>query len=296
MMKLKFKKYHGCYNEFICVDLRNIDFNIIQPMVPYMCQKKPWAPTPTHWSDYYMGADGLVAVQNSTIADFKMLIINADGSIPEMCGNGLRCFAAFLHHENITTKTQLKIETLAGVLDVTVVDDSFPKAIVTVEMGHAKLHHQLPPQDFSRDLRQHVSWVFQPFKITAVSMGNPHAVIFVDNANAVNIAELGPIIQNLSTPTGDHLFPNGVNVEFVSKSTSISNALEMRVFERGVGETMACGTGACAAAVAGYQHGICQEKTSVILKGGVLDIVINPNNFLVTMTGPAQCILNEIEL
>ena len=118
--------------------------------------KKTWPTSDKNTGGFIGPADGVVAVQDSTTADFKMLIINADGSIPEMCGNGLRCFAAFLIHENITTKRQLKIETLAGILDVTIIEPSFPKAIISVAMGEAKLNHQLPTTDFSDQLKKNI--------------------------------------------------------------------------------------------------------------------------------------------
>ena len=289
-MKLNFKKYHGCYNEFICMDMRDIDANI-QDHVSLWCQKK------YHDATGYIGADGVVVVQSSDIADVKMMIVNADGSIPEMCGNGLRCLVAFMAHQQIIQQTKLTVETLAGVLDVTIQDASFPRAMISVGMGTAIMKQDLPLADFSPELMGSPPIQVGGFDVVPVSMGNPHAVIFVKDVDEINVSELGPLIQNLSTESGMPYFPNGVNVEFVAASKTISNALDMRVFERGVGETMACGTGACAAVVAGVMQGVCTPETTVILPGGFLDIHVNPDTLAVTMTGPAECMPgNEIEL
>jgi diaminopimelate epimerase len=284
-MSLNYRKYHGCLNEFICVDLRNTSHDIA-PYVPGLCQKKTWPPK--HLPDKnYIGADGLVGVHHSDIADFKMQIINANGSIPEMCGNGLRCFVAFLHHQHLTQHPSLRIETGAGVLAVTVHNITPTSASISVGMGKAKTKAQLPNADFLLECQTMDAIPIGQYNVVPVSMGNPHAVIYTSNINGIDINTVGPLIQNAESASGKRWFPNGINVEFLEHIPG-TQRLYMRVFERGVGETMACGTGACAAVVAGMLHGHCQPSETVFLKGGELTIDVNPTNYAVTMQGPAQ--------
>ena len=273
------------------MDMRDMDVNI-QDHVPLWCQKK------YHDATGYIGADGVVVVQSSDIADVKMMIVNADGSIPEMCGNGLRCLVAFMAHEQIIQQTKLTVETLAGVLDVTIQDASFPRAMISVGMGTAMMKQDLPLADFSPELMGAPPLQVGGFDVVPVCMGNPHAVVFVDHVDTMDIAHAAVQIQGARAMSGDAYFPNGVNVEFVDCfSSSSGSALNMRVFERGVGETMACGTGACAAVVAGVMQGACAPETTVVLPGGSLDIHVNPDTLAVTMTGPAECMPgNQIEL
>lgn len=216
------------------------------------------------------GSDGMIYISPSEVADFRMRIFNADGSEARMCGNGIRCVGKYVYDKGYTDKKKLTIETLSGIktLDLGV---SFGKVrSVTVDMGRA-----VPSEDMV------ISVGGERVRCTPVSVGNPHAVIFVDDIENAPLTTLGPIIEH------HEAFPGGVNVEFVQV---ISNSeLRMRVWERGSGVTMACGTGACASATAAVRKKLCKENEpiSVRLDGGTLKISVASDN-AVTMTGPAE--------
>ena len=218
------------------------------------------------------GSDGMIWISPSDVADFKMRIFNADGSEAKMCGNGIRCVGKYVYDKGYTDKTCLKIETLSGIRTLHLSVSNGRVKSVTVDMGQAQ-----PQEDMTLlvDGRQVVC--------TPVSVGNPHVVIFVDNAEKIPLTELGAKIEH------NEAFPGGVNVEFVQVLGE--NDLRMRVWERGSGVTMACGTGACASAMAAVKKHLCSygEPVSVHLDGGVLEIKIAPDN-TVTMTGPAETI------
>ncbi len=276
-MELNFSKYHGCGNDFICIDLRNIDIDPI-PFAQNVCRR--------HFS---VGADGVVALFESKTADYRMLIINADGSIPEMCGNGLRCFMAFLKDSNLITSDSILVETDAGVLPTTIVSSSDDQMIVKVQMGSVGFGHTLPNRDFNFDSSAVNNIVLDTeqgeFQFTPVSMGNPHAVIFVSNIDEFDVSGVGPVIE--SHPW----FPNKVNVEFVEVISPTQ--FKMRVWERGVGETNACGTGACASVVAGVLSGRGLHHVQVSLKGGALDIHYLENSSDVEMLGPVEFVFSS---
>ncbi len=223
------------------------------------------------WSDRHfgVGSDGIIWVSESQIADFKMSIFNADGSEAKMCGNGIRCVGKFVYDKGYTDKTSLKIETRSGIrtLELKICDG---KAIgATVDMGKA-----------IADSETVLCIDGSAVTLTPVSVGNPHAVIFVEDINLAPLAELGSKIEK------NPYFPDGVNVEFVSLISK--NELRMRVWERGSGITMACGTGACASAAAAVKKGFCDYNTpiTVRLDGGPLSITVSPDG-TVFMEGPA---------
>lgn len=276
-MELNFSKYHGCGNDFICIDLRKTDIDLI-PFAQKICER--------HFS---VGADGVVVVLDSKIADYRMLIINADGSIPEMCGNGLRCFMAFLKDSNLITSDSILVETDAGVLPTTIVSSSDDQLMVKVQMGAARFGDALPKQDFNFDSSSLINISLDIpqgiFHFTPVSMGNPHAVIFVSNLDKFDVEGIGSVIE--SHPW----FPNKVNVEFVEVISP--NQYKMRVWERGVGETNACGTGACASVVAGVLSKKGLHQVQVILKGGALDIHYLEDSSHIEMLGPAKFIFSS---
>ena len=211
------------------------------------------------WSDRHkgIGADGLILIGKSDKADFSMRIFNADGSEAEMCGNGIRCVGRFIHDKGLSDKTVLTIETLAGIKVLHMNGDGS----VSVEMGTA----------------------FPGGKVlggTPVSMGNPHLVLFVDDAEAAPVAETGPRLEK------DPAFPEGTNVEFAQVLDSTH--IRMRVWERGSGITMACGTGACATAVAAAAAGLTSpDGCTILMDGGSLTVAWDPETGKVTMTGPA---------
>ncbi|MEK9727448.1 MAG: diaminopimelate epimerase [Candidatus Margulisiibacteriota bacterium] len=270
-MAIKFSKYHGCGNDFICVDARQTPLDFVNFATHY-CQR-----------GFSVGGDGALFLLDSKVADFKMMVVNADGSEPEMCGNGLRCFVAYLYHQKLTTKLTLTIETGAGILNCQILDPNYPSCQILIEMGQAKLQSTLPTQDFGMNvnLLSHDLVVDgTPLSLIPIGMGNPHAVIFVSDVDAFDLARFGPVIEQ------HPWFPNRVNVEFIQRVSE--NELKMRVWERGVGETNACGTGACAAVVAGVLSGQNLADATVQLKGGQLAINYNQETHEVFMTGPAE--------
>lgn len=217
-----------------------------------------------------VGSDGMIYISPSKIADFKMRIFNADGSEAKMCGNGIRCVGKYVYDKGYTDKTNLTIETLSGIrnLKLQLVAGRVKK--VTVDMGKAIVQKKMTLEAESGIIT-----------LTPVTVGNPHAVIFVDDINTAPLTTLGPVIEK------DKAFPEGVNVEFVQ--VLAPNKLRMRVWERGSGVTMACGTGACASAAAAIASEFCgyDEPISVQLDGGTLKIQISQDNS-VLMTGPAE--------
>ncbi len=216
------------------------------------------------------GSDGMIYISPSEVADFKMRIFNADGSEAKMCGNGIRCVGKYVYDKGYTDKTHLEIETLSGIKKLKLSISNGKVKSVSVNMGKAVVSEDLDLQVGLTDI-----------VCTPVSMGNPHAVVFVDNIDKAPLLEFGPGIERNS------VFPDGVNAEFVEVIDH--NTLRMRVWERGSGVTMACGTGACATVAAAINHKYCSfdEDISVILDGGTLKIKID-SDFTVTMTGPAE--------
>lgn len=218
------------------------------------------------------GSDGMIYISKSNIADFKMRIFNADGSEAKMCGNGIRCVGKYVYDKGYTDKKNLKIETLSGIktLDLTVVGGKVKS--VSVDMGKAVAEDEL-----------HLNIDGSSVVCTPVSVGNPHAVIFVTDINNAPLTELGSKMEH------NPAFPEGVNNEFVEVIDE--HTLRMRVWERGSGVTMACGTGACASVMAAIKNKFCSfdDDISVILDGGTLKIKISPD-CTVTMTGPAETI------
>ncbi len=219
-----------------------------------------------------IGSDGIITISESSIADFKMRIFNADGSEAKMCGNGIRCVGKYVYEKGYTNKEKLTIETLSGIrtLELKIFNNQVES--VKVDMGRAEVQ---PENSLLINGEQIV--------FTQVSMGNPHAVIFVDNAENASLETIGATMEK------HNFFPEGTNVEFVQKLDE--NNLRMRVWERGSGITMACGTGACAAVAAAIASGKCpvQKEITVRLDGGELQIVVQSDN-RVTMTGKANII------
>ena len=257
MNKIRFTKMHGCGNDYIYVNV--MQNAIINPSAAAIA-----------WSDRHkgIGSDGLVLIDKSPIpeADFSMRIFNADGSEAMMCGNASRCIGKYLYERGLTSLTEIRLLTLSGVKTLGLhVTDGIVES-VTVDMLEPALEDE-SQFDSSRDLDLG----------TFVSMGNPHAVVFTDLVDVLDIEKVGPKFEY------DPLFPERVNTEFVKIIDD--HTIKMRVWERGSGETMACGTGACAAAVAAVLNGYCpkNEDIRVILKGG--DLVIRYTDSTVFMTG-----------
>ncbi|QNO14520.1 diaminopimelate epimerase [Alkalicella caledoniensis] len=229
-----------------------------------------------------IGADGLILVEPSNIAEYKMTIYNSDGSLAKMCGNGIRCFGKYLYDKRYLQKSEFSVETDSGIKHL-VLKIQFNKVVsVQVDMGPPFFEPKSIPVLAQGDkvVDKYLKVIDKGFTFTALSMGNPHAVIFLDEIDNFPVEKYGPLIEKHS------FFPDKVNVEFVSVKKD--GSLKMRVWERGVGETQACGTGACATLVAARVKGVVNNTAKVHLKGGTLKISWKGENVL--MTGPAETV------
>ena len=265
-MKLTFWKMHGLGNDFIVLDSRRTGY-VPQPAVAArLCHRR-----------FGIGADQVLILLRSKKADYRMVILNADGGEVEMCGNGIRALALFLRRRRISRKSRFRIETLAGIIVPEVIGKQ-----VRVDMGEpifepSRIPVALPEAPLNRPLEVDCN----RFQVTAVSMGNPHCVIPVDQVDQVPLDQLGPKIEH------HPWFPRRANVEFVQVLNR--RHLKVRVWERGAGATLACGTGACASLVALVKLGLAERKATVSLPGGDLQIEWAKSN-RVLMTGPAEMV------
>ena len=226
-----------------------------------------------------IGADGIILIEKSNIADFKMRIFNQDGSEAQMCGNGIRGFAKYVYDNKLTTSKNISIETLAGIRTVKVYTVNGKVDLVEVNMGKASIikNDDIIPENEKIPIKLEFEIEGKKLVGTFVSIGNPHFVIVEKNIEKLNIEKIGKVIEN------DKHFPNRVNVEF---ATIIDRGnIKMRVWERGSGETYACGTGACASVKIANFYGLVRENVKVYLKGGKLDIRINKSTDEIYMTG-----------
>lgn len=234
-----------------------------------------------------VGSDGLIMINPSDRADFEMEMYNADGSRGEMCGNGIRCVAKYVYDYGLTDKEHISVETLGGIksLDLTVEDGKVK--LVKVDMGKPELRPDLVPVTAAGDqvVDAPITVGGEEYRMTCVSMGNPHAVVFVDcDVRELPLEVVGPKFEN------HERFPKRVNAEFVRVLDR--HTAEMRVWERGSGETLACGTGACAVAVACVLNGLTEEEVTVKLLGGDLQICWDRKKNTVYMTGPAETVFD----
>lgn len=232
---------------------------------------------------FSVGSDGVIIILPSKVADFRMRMFNADGSEGKMCGNGTRCVAKYVYEKGLTDKTRVTLETLAGIktLDMDV-EDGVVKS-VSVQMGKADFKASDVPVIFGGDemVSQKLSLECGEWVITCVSMGNPHCVTFVNDTKSLDLEKIGPQFEH------NPIFPERVNTEFIKVIDDAT--LEMRVWERGSGETLACGTGACASVAAAVKNGICEmnKEITVRLLGGDLKITCG-SDYSITMRGPAE--------
>lgn len=229
-----------------------------------------------------IGSDGLILIKPSEVADFEMEMYNADGSRGEMCGNGIRCVAKYVYDYGLTDKTSISVETLGGIkyLDLTV--EHGKVALVKVDMGTPILKPELIPIVAKGEtvIDEPIMVGGKEYHMTGVSMGNPHDVVFMDDIKNLEIEKIGPLFEN------HERFPNRINTEFVNVIDR--HTAQMRVWERGSGETLACGTGACAVAVACILNGLTENIVTVKLLGGDLQIEWDREKNTVYMTGPAE--------
>lgn len=235
-----------------------------------------------------IGSDGLIMINPSKTADFEMEMYNADGSRGEMCGNGIRCVAKYVYDYGLTDKTQISVETLGGIkyLDFTVEDGKV--SLVKVDMGKPELEADLIPIISEREqvIDEPIEVDGKEYHMTGVSMGNPHTVIYVDDVKGLDLEKIGPKFEN------HERFPKRINTEFVHCIDR--QTVEMRVWERGSGETLACGTGACAVAVSSILNNLTDTQVTVKLLGGDLQIEWDREKDRVFMTGPATVVFDGV--
>lgn len=273
-MELNFTKMEGLGNDFVMLDDR--DGVIVQAMAYPVLAKKLCS------RRFGIGGDGIILITNSKTADVGFRIFNPDGSEPEMCGNGMRCFAKLVFEQGLVTKQRFTVETLAGtIIPEILLSDTRQVEAVCVDMGEPILEPDRIPfkSDRQRAVNEQVRVNGKAISITAVSMGNPHAVVFVDDVETVDLENLGRAIET------HERFPAKTNVEFVRVLND--QELVMRVWERGAGETLACGTGASAVLVAASLNGLTRETALVHLAGGDLSIRWEQQSNHLFKTGPA---------
>ena len=274
---MKFTKMHGLGNDYVYVNCFEEKIDNPPAVARFVSDRH-----------FGIGSDGLIMINPSKTADFEMEMYNADGSRGEMCGNGIRCVAKYVYDYGLTDKTQISVETLGGIkyLDLTVEDGEV--SLVKVDMGKPELKSDLIPiiSENEKVIDEPIEVDGQVYHMTGVSMGNPHTVIYVDDVKNLDLEKIGPKFEN------HERFPKRINTEFVHCIDR--NTVEMRVWERGSGETLACGTGACAVAVASILNNLTDTRVTVKLLGGDLQIEWDREKDRVFMTGPATVVFDGV--
>lgn len=273
---MRFTKMHGIGNDYVYVDCTKEELKNPGGISRFVSDRH-----------YGIGSDGLILIKSSDVADFQMAMYNADGSQSEMCGNGIRCVAKYVYDYGLTDKEEISIETLAGIkyLKLTVENGKVSK--VRVNMGEPILDPAKIPvaADAAPVVMEPIEVCGKEWKMTCVSMGNPHAIVFIDTpVKEFPLEEIGPYFEH------HERFPRRTNTEFVKVLDR--RTMDMRVWERGSGETLACGTGTCATAVAGVLCGLCERKVLVHLLGGDLEIEWSEEDNCVYMTGSATTVFD----
>ena len=276
-MKLRFTKMQGAGNDFVVIDATRQPVQLSQSQIRQIANRY-----------FGVGCDQLLMVETTDTpeVDFRYRIFNADGGEVEQCGNGARCFVRFVVDKGLTSKRDIRVETASGIISLSLQDDGQ----VTVNMGAPRFNPaQIPFEVDTQSSAYELPLQQETITISAVSMGNPHAVTLVDNVHTADVANLGPQIE--SHPR----FPQRVNAGFMQVLNE--HEINLRVYERGSGETLACGTGACAAAVSGIQLGVLHSPVNVHTRGGILTIAWEGGQAPVWMTGPAEIVFEgEIQL
>ncbi len=269
---MKFVKMQGAGNDYIYVDCTDEEIEDPQETARRISDRH-----------FGVGADGLILICRSQVADFKMRIFNADGSQAQMCGNGVRCFAKYVYDRGMTKKETLRIETPAGIIKPDLHVSAGKVIRVRVNMGRPRLQRAEIPMagEAGRVIDEPLQVDTKVVRITAVSMGNPHVVIFVDDVSEVPVGTLGPMIEKHPA------FPERTNVHFVEVVSP--REARQRSWERGSGETLACGTGASAALVAGCLNEKLQAEVTVHVRGGILEVVWSDDDSIY-LTGPAETV------
>ena len=274
---MKFTKMHGCGNDYVYVDGS-------KERIP--AEQKPELVRRLSDRHFGIGSDGVIFINPCESADFEMEMYNADGSRSEMCGNGIRCVGKYVYDHGLTDRTNISVLSGGQIkyLEMTVEKDVVTK--VRVNMGAPVLEAaKIPVLSDNREVTAEpitIPETGETYRMTCVSMGNPHAVVFLEDVAGLDIEKIGPYFENHSR------FPNRTNTEFVKVLDS--DRVEMRVWERGSGETLACGTGCCATVVAAVLNGLCQDRVTVQVLGGELEIFWDRSENLVYMTGPAETV------
>ncbi len=269
---INFTKMHGIGNDYVYIDCysKEVDLGNISEVAKFMSNRH-----------FGIGSDGIILICKSDIADFKMRMFNYDGSEAEMCGNGIRCVGKYVYDKGLTKNKIIKVETLAGIKTLNLnVKDNLVQT-VRVDMGEPILKPEDIPVIFDKEPVKElkIKAVDKEFNFTCVSMGNPHAITIVKNTKEFDIEKYGPILEN------DKHFPKRANIEFIEILDK--SHIKMRVWERGAGETLACGTGACAVTVACIINGFTENRVNVELLGGTLEIEWDKATNHIFMTGPA---------
>ncbi len=280
---MKFTKMQGCGNDYVYV-------NGMQEKIS--ADRKPELVRFLSDRHFGIGGDGVIFINAASEADFEMEMYNADGTRSEMCGNGIRCVGKFVYDKGLTDKTQIKVVSAGQIkyLDLQVGKDGQVET-VKVNMGSPILVPAKIPAKFEGEQAVNVPLMVQgeEYRVTCVSMGNPHAVVFVDQTKEMDLEEIGPHFEN------HPVFPNRTNTEFVEVVDR--NHVRMRVWERGTGETLACGTGCCATVVAAVLNGLTDTQVEVEVLGGKIQIFWDREENIVYMTGPATTVFEgEIAL
>ena len=272
---MKFTKMHGIGNDYVYVNCFEEEVKDPSKTAKFVSDRH-----------FGIGSDGLILIKPSTIADCEMDMYNMDGSQGAMCGNGIRCVAKYVYDHGIVPKTHLRIATKSGIKELDLTVENGKVSLVKVNMGSPILQaSQIPvlvDQDTAIDQPIVVDNV--SYRFTGVSMGNPHAVVYLDDVEHLDIEKIGPKFEH------HDLFPDRVNTEFVKVLDR--KTVQMRVWERGSGETLACGTGACAVAVACVLNGLTEDEVTVRLLGGDLQIRWDREKDTVYMTGPAEVVFD----
>lgn len=272
-----FTKMQGTGNDFIIIDNREKEIvYTYSRLSEFLCNRK-----------FGVGADGVIFIENSKIADSKMRIFNADGSEAEMCGNGIRCLAKYLYEKEVVKKEKMRIETLSGIKNVDLIVENKTVIGIKVDMGNPIFEYNRIPVIFPNIVKKELERLEINFRnnklyVYPISMGNPHAVCFVKDVQNLKIEDIGSRIESYK------YFPNKTNVEFVEVVNPKN--LKMRVWERGVGETLGCGTGACAASVVSYFKKSTNREVIVDLPGGKLKVVYFENENNVRLIGDCSYI------
>lgn len=271
---IKFTKMHGLGNDYVYIDCTDEQkIKNISSLAQFISNRH-----------FGVGSDGLILICKSDIADFKMRMFNYDGTEAEMCGNGIRCVGKFVYDKGLTKKDNITVETLAGIKKLKFNIKEGNVETVEVDMGEPILEPDKVPVISEEAIVKNLKIKAREneFKFTCVSMGNPHAITIVDNTKDFNIEKYGPVLEK------DEHFPRRANIEFIELVDK--NNIKMRVWERGAGETLACGTGACASVVACALNGYIENEANVELLGGTLKIRWDKENNHIYMTGPATTV------